>query len=120
MTRKGKTAWVLTHCDIMGDAAKPHVDSLAWHVSSSLRKAEKYICSTIVSPTSWWEIREFQTDCPDRDNDDKSQLETVRYYSHKGARIACAPWNRAVKAFKLELNRKTPRQGGKKRGRRAA
>ena len=48
--------WVVIHCEWfrLYDCPSPNVSELAFHVSSTLAYAERYMRKCIVSSYSWW------------------------------------------------------------------
>jgi hypothetical protein len=98
MRKKQKTVWVVMHYEIMGIPGALHVDCLQSHVSSTRKKAEKFIRDMWVYPFSWWQIHPHVVDCDDW----LSEGEEVYYYSHRGTPVRSAPVKRAEKAFLRE------------------
>ncbi len=93
--RRRVTVWVVMHYEILHGEV---VDSVQFHVSSSLRRAEEYILKTYVVPWSWWQVHPHLVDhdC-DRDGDEGDE---VYYYSHTGKSLKQAPVRRAISAFR--------------------
>lgn len=98
---KQSMAWVVTHCEVNGrQGGARSVSSLAFHVSSSLERAEAFIRArgSGFEQDSWWEIRGFFVDCDDEDLDDTAQLADGRYYGYTGRQSVLprlgpsAPW----------------------------
>lgn len=97
MKKDKLVVWVIMHYEFMGLPTSPHVDSVQFHVSSSLKKAEKYIRSTRVVAHSWWQVHPHVLDAAgDALN---TEGDEVYYYSHRGASLKFAPMRRAGNAF---------------------
>jgi hypothetical protein len=94
MGQRKRTVWVVMHYEIMGVPDAPRVDSVQFHVSSSLSKAEEYIRSVQVDAHSWWQVHPHAVDAADFDEEGE-----VHYYSHRGTRLRAAPTGRAITAF---------------------
>jgi hypothetical protein len=84
------------HYEFMGLRRSPYVDSVQFHVSSSLAKAEEYVRKLHVQSHSWWQVHPHLVDDPDHLLDEGQE---VYYYSHRGTRLKTAPWKRARAAF---------------------
>jgi hypothetical protein len=82
------------HYEFLGPRRSPHVDSVQFHVSSSLGKAEKYVREHGVESHSWWQVHSHLVDDPSH-----REGEEVYYYSHRGTRLKTDPWKRARAAF---------------------
>src|SRR5262245_8297447 len=83
------------HYEILGQPESTYIDSIQFHVSSSLKKAEKYIRSSIVDAHSWWQVHPHMLDA----NGEEVDGDQVYYYSYRGARLKSAPISRAMRAF---------------------
>jgi hypothetical protein len=94
-----QTVWVVLHYEIMGAPDSPRIDSLQFHVSSSLKKAERYIRSTGVDAHSWWQVHPYVLD---GDGDEGVE---VHYYSHRGTPLKIAPMSRAFIAYAKHVAR---------------
>ncbi|MDG3007847.1 hypothetical protein [Paludisphaera mucosa] len=94
MGRRGQTVWVVMHYEIMGLPAAPRVDSVQFHVSSSLEKAEEYVRGVCVDAHSWWQVHPHVVDAADL-----PEGAEVHFYSHRGSRLKAAPMRRAIAAF---------------------
>ncbi len=101
MSRRKQTVWVVMHYEYMGSSMEDcWLDALQFHVSSSLKKAEKYIQELRVDAHSWWQIHPHVLDANDfREGDE------VHYYSHRGTPLSAAPHRRAVAAFRKHCAR---------------
>ncbi len=76
------------------------IDCLQFHVSCSLRAAEKYISEMGVVPYSWWQVHPHVVDHDSfYDGDEGGE---VYYYSHTGKRLKAAPHEQAIKAYRRE------------------
>jgi hypothetical protein len=95
MGQRKRTVWVVMHYEVMGVPDAPRVDSIQFHVSSSLGKAEEYIRSVQVDAHSWWQVHPHVVDSTDFDEGSE-----VYYYSHRGTRLKAAPTTRAITAFR--------------------
>ena len=102
MNKRQQIVWVVMHYEYMGLPASPKLDSLQFHVSSSLKNAEKYIRSRGVDSHSWWQIHPHLVDF---DDFNLEEGEEVYYYSHRGTRLKSAPMKRAIAAFKRHCAR---------------
>jgi len=100
MGQRKRTIWVVMHYEIMGVPDAPRVDSVQFHVSSSLGKAEEYIRSVLVDAHSWWQVHPHVVDTTDF-----AEGEEVYYYSHRGTRLRTAATGRAVAAFRRHAAR---------------
>jgi hypothetical protein len=89
--------WVIMHYEFIGLPQWRHIDSVQFHVSSSLTKAEKYIGDTWVEAHSWWQVHPHVVDA--KGDDASTEGEEVYYYSHRGNRLHSAPIKRASIAF---------------------
>lgn len=95
MPQPGRTVWVVMHYEIMGLPQSPRVDSVQFHVSSSLDKAEEYIRKVWAEPHSWWQVHPHVVDTAEFPENDE-----VHHYSHRGTRLKAAPIKRALAAFR--------------------
>ena len=95
MGKRKSIVWVVMHYEIMGLPESPRIDSLQFHVSSSLNKAEQYIRNLDVDSHSWWQVHPHEVDSDDFDDGEK-----VYYYSYRGTPLKAAPKSRAVAAFR--------------------
>jgi len=86
--------------EFMGSSGSPRIDSVQFHVSSSLRKAEAYIRKHHVDAHSWWQVHPHVIDTIEFDEG----LE-VHFYSHRGTPLRAAPTGRALAAFKKHVAR---------------
>src|SRR5436305_546467 len=79
--------WVVIHCEYFQfhDCTSPTVDEMAFHVSSTLSKAERYMRGCNMSSYSWWKVQQFGVN----ENNDEGQ---VHYYTHKGLPIESPPF----------------------------
>ncbi len=85
--------WVVIHCEIMQFGSDPVVDEMVFHVSSSQRKAERYVKEGGVMPYSWWRVQRFVAD-------ETSEEDLSLFYDHKGGRIDSPPSKKAITIFK--------------------
>ena len=95
MSQRKRTVWVVMHYEIMGLPDQPRVDSVQFHVASSLGKAEEYVRRSHVASYSWWQVHPHVVDTADVD-----EGEEVYYYSHRGTRLKMAPTKRSIAAFR--------------------
>lgn len=95
MSERSQTVWVVMHYEILGLPDSPWVDSVQFHVSSSLEKAEVHIRIAHVASHSWWQVHSHVVDATNYD-----EGEVVHYYSHRGTRLKAAPTRRAITAFR--------------------
>ena len=93
------------HYEIMFDE---HVDCLQFHVSSSLRAAEKYISDCRVAPYSWWQIHSHVVDHDRVHWCDEGKA--VHYYRHTGKPLTSAPIRRAISAYRRAQQKETQNQ----------
>lgn len=100
MTARKRTVWVVMHYEIMGLLGSYRIDSVQYHVSSTLKKAEEYIRGTGVDSHSWWQVHPHVVDAVNFDEGVE-----VYYYSHRGTRLNSAPMSRAIVAFKKHAAR---------------
>ena len=100
MSKRNRTVWVVMHYEIMGVPDAPQVDSVQFHVSSSLGKAEAYVRGVHVDAHSWWQVHPHMVDTAD-----SPEGEEVYFYSHRGTRLRAAPTGRAVAAFRRHAAR---------------
>ncbi|WP_165235926.1 hypothetical protein [Aquisphaera insulae] len=100
MGQRKRTVWVVMHYEIMGLPDSPQVDSVQFHVSSSLEKAEEYIRSRHVSSHSWWQVHLHVVDFAGLEDGDE-----VHYYSHRGARLKRAPTTRSIATYRRHAAR---------------
>jgi hypothetical protein len=103
MRKDKKIIWVIMHYEIMGLPDSPYVDSVQFHVSSSLKKAENYICSRGVQSHSWWQVHPHILDAGG--NDASVEGDEVYYFSYRGTPLKSAPINRAITAFRRHAAR---------------
>jgi hypothetical protein len=89
------------HYEFMGLPDSPRVDSVQFHVSSSLRKAEGYIRKLHVDSHSWWQVHPHVIDTPELLDEGVE----VYFYSHRGTRLKTAPTSRTLAAFKKHVAR---------------
>jgi len=95
MKKNRPIVWVVMHYEIFdGERA----DSMQFHVSSSLKAAERYIAKSHVAPYSWWQVHPHRVDHNDRT--EGWEGEEVYYYSHTGRRFKKAPVRRALNAYR--------------------
>jgi hypothetical protein len=100
MARKRRTTvWVVMHYEIFHGE---RVDSVQFHVSSSLKVAEEYMKRMHVAPYSWWQVHPHIVDC---DFDDGCEGDETYYYSYTGRPLKSAPVRRALGAFRRERTR---------------
>jgi hypothetical protein len=104
MKRKKRTVWVIMHYEFLRymGGPKPYVDSVQFHVSSSLTKAEKYIRDTHVGAHSWWQVHAHGLDA--EGYDERTEGNEVYYYSHRGTRLKSPPYKRAKAAFQKQTD----------------
>jgi hypothetical protein len=95
MKRTKQTIWVIMHYEFMGLPQSLYIDSVQFHVSSSLKKAEQYIRDHTVDAHSWWQVHPHVLDA---DSDDEGN-EVHYYYSHRGTSLKTPPMKRARAAF---------------------
>lgn len=84
------------HYEFMGVRESPYIDSVQFHVSSSLAKAEAYVRKVHTFSHGWWQVHPHVVDHDDPSRDEG--LET-HFYSHRGTRLKAAPFKRARAAF---------------------
>ncbi len=89
------------HYEFMG--LPPHIDSVQFHVASSLKKAEKYIRSHGVEAHSWWQVHPHVLDLEGEAT--LSEGEEAYYYSNRGTQLKSAPTKRAAQAFQKHMAR---------------
>ena len=89
------TVWVVMHDEVMRGE---QIDSVQFHVSSSLKEAEKYISRHWVAPYSWWQVHPHVVDHDDSCEGEEG--DEVYYYTHKGKPRMSAPLRRALAAFR--------------------
>ena len=92
--RKKAKVWVVMHYEIMFN---DHIDCLQFHVSSSLRAAEKYVAEAGVMAHSWWQVHPHVVD--DKPSDG-CEGDEVYYYSHTGKRLTRAPVKQALSYYR--------------------
>jgi hypothetical protein len=97
MGRRKRTVWVVMHYEIMGLPESPRVDSVQFHVSSSLEKAEEYIRKIGTDSHSWWQVHPHAVDF---DDFEVGECDEVYYYSHRETRLKSAPTIRSIAAFR--------------------
>src|SRR5215207_9613275 len=90
MKQTKPTIWVIMHYEFMGPPQSPYLDSVQFHVSSSLKKAEKYIRDHVVDGHSWWQVHPHVLDAGGIDEGSE-----VHYYSHRGTPLKALPMKRA-------------------------
>ena len=100
MRQRERTVWVVMHYEYMGLPDSPRIDSVQFHVSSSLANAEMYIRAIQVDSHSWWQVHPHVIDTSDFDEGNE-----VVYYSHRGTRLKAAPFKRALTAFQKHAAR---------------
>jgi hypothetical protein len=93
MRKTGSTVWVVMHYEFMG-WPNYRIDSVQFHVSSTLGKAEEYVRTVRVDSHSWWQVHPHVVDATDFD-----EGREVHFYSHRGTPLKGAPWTRARAAF---------------------
>jgi hypothetical protein len=98
--QRATTVWVVMHYEIFHGEV---VDSVDFHVSSSLKAAEQYMKSVHVMPYSWWQVHPYTVD-HDVQRDDW-EGEEVHYYSHTGRPLKSAPVRRAIGALRRAQQR---------------
>jgi hypothetical protein len=76
------------------------VNSVQFHVSSSLNKAETYIRGLGVDSHSWWQVHPHVVDTAEVDEGAE-----VYFYSHRGTPLKAAPTTRAIRAFRKHADR---------------
>ncbi|MBI1901972.1 MAG: hypothetical protein HYS13_12790 [Planctomycetia bacterium] len=92
--RKKVEVWVVMHYEIMFN---DHIDCLQFHVSSSLRAAEKYVAEAGVMAHSWWQVHPHVVDAEPTGD---FEGEEVHYYSHTGKRLTRAPVRHAIRYYR--------------------
>lgn len=97
--KKQNTVGVVMHYEIMGVEPHVYVDSVQFHVSSTLKKAERYIKRCWVCPFSWWQVHPHIVDADGDEGDE------VHYYSHKGKALRQAPTKQAIRAYGQDRRR---------------
>jgi hypothetical protein len=102
-SRKKPTVWVVMHYEIFPGEK---VDSVQFHVASSLPAAERYVRQRGVEPFSWWQVHAYIVD-----HDHFWDEAPPKYYSHTGRPLKAAPLRRALSAYRRAHNkdRKTTR-----------
>ncbi|MHC5540204.1 hypothetical protein ACYOEI_18450 [Singulisphaera rosea] len=95
MSQRMRTAWVVMHYEIMGLPDYYRIDSIQFHVSSSLEKAEEYMRRHFVSSYSWWQIHPHVVDTTNYDEGREAY-----YYSHRVTRLKSPPMKRAIAAYR--------------------
>ncbi|WP_165250862.1 hypothetical protein [Paludisphaera soli] len=101
MGRRRRVVWVVMHYEIMGTPDAPRVDSVQFHVASSLQMAEDYIGRVWVDHHSWWQVHPHEVDAPA----DGDEGEETYYYSHRRTPLKAAPIRRAIAAFRKHAAR---------------
>jgi hypothetical protein len=101
MSQRKRTVWVVMHYEIMGLPDSPRVDSVQFHVSSSLEKAEEYMRNSRVDTHSWWQVHPHEVDA----DPFVGEGDEVHYYSHRGTQLTAAPTTRAISAFRRHAAR---------------
>lgn len=94
MSRRRLTVWVVMHYEFMGRPDCCYIDSVQFHVASSLEKAEAYVRAGRVDPHSWWQVHPHVVDA-----DDPYEGTEAHFYSHRGTRLSVPPTKRALAAF---------------------
>jgi hypothetical protein len=97
MKSRPGTVWVVMHYEILGIRPCVYVDALQFHVSSTLKRAERYIQQRWVYPFSWWQVHPHVVDGSDPDEGDE-----VHYYSYNGRPLRRAPTKQAIKAYQRD------------------
>jgi len=100
MSQRKRTVWIVMHYEIMGVPESPSIDSVQFHVSSSLETAEEYLRSVRTDSHSWWQVHPHVVDSADFGEGDE-----VYYYSHRGTRLRAAPSRRSITAFRKHAAR---------------
>jgi hypothetical protein len=100
MSQRKRIVWVVMHYEIMGLPESPHVDSVQFHVASTLEKAEEYTQRLETNPYGWWQVHPHVVD-----NAEEGEGEEVYYFSHRGNRLKAAPIRRAISAFRKHAAR---------------
>lgn len=95
MSRRGQIVWVVMHYEIMGPPENIRVDSVQFHVSSTLVEAEVYLRAMSVDSHSWWQVHPYIIDSNEFD-----EGEEVYYYTHRGTQLKTAPVSRAIAAYR--------------------
>ena len=101
MSQRQRIVWVVMHYEVMGLADSPWVDSVQFHVSSSLEKAEAYIRRGRTAPYSWWQVHPHRVDSAD-----VGEGGEVYHYSYRGVRLKSAPAKRAMTAYRKHAARR--------------
>jgi hypothetical protein len=71
---------------------------MAFHVASTLEKAEAFIKDIHIFGDAWWKIAEFKLNNRNHDED----ADSFRFYGNKGRPLKKAPFKRAMKVFEKE------------------
>jgi hypothetical protein len=97
--KRKQTIWVIMHYEIIGPDS-PHPDAMQFHVSSSLKKAEKYIRTQYADSHCWWQVHPHVLDTK---GDEGAE---VYYYSHRGTpKKSPPPSSRVVALFRKHVAR---------------
>src|SRR5262249_41411584 len=99
LSSKNGEVWVVIHCEIMQFGDTPVIDEMVLHVSSTKRRAERYIKGRSVMDYSWWKIQRYRVDTVNDDDDDHGP---VFCYTHRGTAIQSPPIKRAISRFKKQ------------------
>lgn len=91
------------HYEWMGLPESARIDSVQFHVSSSLKKAEKYIRCQGVDSHSWYQVHPYVLDA--RGDDRYIEGVEVYYYNHRGTRLKSPPTGRTLSAFRRHVAR---------------
>lgn len=75
------------------------IDSMVFHISSSLKEAEKYIEKMIVCSSSWWEVLPMKIDQDINEELSELIVPKVFYYNYKGKSVKRRPVKQAIVAF---------------------
>jgi hypothetical protein len=92
--KRGTRVWVVMRYEIFHGEV---VDSVEFHVASSLKAAERYMKQVHVAPYSWWQVHPYVVDHDLKR--DGWEGEDVYYYSHTGRPLKAVPTRRAISAF---------------------
>jgi hypothetical protein len=101
--KHNRIVWVIMHYEFMGPPDSPHIDSLQFHVSSSLTKAEKYVSESGVDAHSWWQVHPHVVDA--KGDARITEGDETFYYSYRGTRLKSAPIKRAKTAYAKHVAR---------------
>jgi hypothetical protein len=103
MKKRNQIVWVIMHYEFMGLPESPYIDSVQFHVSSSLIKAEKYVRERGVEAHSWWQVHPHLLDA--KGDAQNTEGDETYYYSYRGTRLKSAPIERARTAFHKHVAR---------------